>query len=327
MLKILVINGCVGGGVIILYCIFFSFRTADIGSDAGNYVLLIDNSAALSQDMSPMIKIIASVVGFLGGGEALFFFAISMLICITILYAFYRLERKDFLVVFATFTVSFLFVNINVNIFRQGIAIAFGTLALSYLIEKRYIKYLLFVILATFTHTSAVILLLSFMLVFFMRSKCYIFIYIACCAVFYMLDMSLAQIVFHFKENHWSFARLYWYLTWNKSNVFTLKHIYYLYLIIIIIFLSVFERLNDKQVRLFLVFLTIPSIMTIFRIDAFLVDRFTFYFIPVSVLLTFQLFKIFNLRNNVYVQALFVISLYFWLVKSILQFNIWWGGV
>ncbi|XDF77805.1 EpsG family protein [Aliivibrio fischeri] len=315
-----------GGGlaVIILYCLFFSFRTADVGSDAGNYILLIDNPAGLSQDMSPMIKIIASVVGFLGGGETLFFLAISMLVCITLLYAFYKFERKDFLVVFAIFSVSFLFVNINVNLFRQGIAIAFGTLALSYLIERCYIKYLLFVILATFTHSSAVILLLSFMLVFFIRSRCYILIYIVCCIAFYTFDLSLEQIVFHFKESHWSFARLYWYLTWNKSDLFTLKHIYYLYLFIIIIFLFVFERLNDKQVRLFLVFLTIPSIMTIFRVDDFLVDRFTFYFIPVSALLTFQLFKIFNLRTNVYVQALFVISLCFWLGKSILQFNAWW---
>lgn len=313
-------------GIILCYCIAFSMRTKQVGSDAANYVSLIGDSNALLQEMSPIIKKIAYFVRVFGGGnEQLFFFLVSILTCSVFLFAFYRFDRDNFLLMFSALVVSFMFVNVNMNLLRQGIAIGIGFLSLSYLIDRKYYLYFLCVIFSVLSHSSAVILLFPVVLLCLTR-RSLVFLYLLICFIAFCIDLSWSEAIYEYKDIHWTMTRLYWYLTWPIGEVFTLRHVYIIYLVVVLIFLLIYNYLDIREKRIFLVSLSIPTVMVIFKSDDFLVNRFSLYFIPIFSVLYFKLLNVFNIRHKTFYLGWWVILPLVWLIKSIVQFDKWWIG-
>lgn len=94
-------------------------------------------------------------------GQALFyvFYGINFVFLFFILKRFSI--RRIFIFVLLYFTITNLFNN-QLNILRQATAIYIGTYATFLVFETKYIKALFFILIATFIHQSAIILLLLF---------------------------------------------------------------------------------------------------------------------------------------------------------------------
>ena len=209
------------------------------------------------------------------------------------------------------------------NVLRQGMAISVGFWAIYYIVNYHFTRYAVAVVLATLIHSSAVILFIL-PVILWVQKKRTVYLCVFILAILYLATASAVTILYYLQDIHWSFARLYWYLTWENIKQFNLKHVYYLYLVIIAIYLYLYESLSIELRRYSLVFLSILVLMVLFRSDDFIVDRFSFYFIPVAVILYVNLYKVLKVnRNNLY-KTLFIFLPFMWLGKSAYQFNLWW---
>lgn len=314
---------CLGVLLTILLSFLYSIRSGDIGSDASNYLLLIADNNTLAQEMSPFIVYIGKIVNALSGNGVLFFFIISLISNLTIFFAFYKIDKKNCLILMAVFSVSFLFLNLNINLLRQGMAISLGTLAIYYVVNNYFFRYFLAVLLAMMIHSSAVILLiLPFVLLVQRKWTVYAWVFIL--LSMYILSISIVSALYYMQGLHWSISRLYWYLTWEDARQFNLKHVYYLYLGMIGIYLYFYERLTIQFKRYTLVFLSVLLLMVIFRVDDFIVDRFSFYFIPIAVVLYVNLYYILGIYRSNFYKLFYILLPFLWLAKSAYQFNLWW---
>lgn len=308
-------------GTIIL-SLFYSMRSASIGSDAGNYLSLLSNKP-FEQEIEPFIGYIAFFVKLIGGGSILFFFIISLIINLLIFYVFYKIDKKNFLIYMAIFSTTFLFINSNINILRQGMAISVGFLSTYYLVNNKLKYYLLSVLLAIFIHFSAFILFLI-PLILKIKTQDFVVKYVILMFFLYFGPISAVDFLYYLKGIHWSIDRIYWYLTWERLKPFDLKHVYYLYIGIIIIYLYKFNSISLQLKRYFLSFSTLLLVIILFRDDDFVVDRFSFYFIPLVIVLYVNLFKLLGIKRNKFYIFIFILLPFLWIFKSIYQFNLWW---
>jgi len=293
-----------------------------VGSDASMYLNLILDNPNLEQQMSPFIVFIGKLVNYLNGGSFLFFLIISLFINSIMFYTFYKIDSKNYILYMAIYSTSFLFINSNINLLRQGMAISIGFLAIYFLVSAQIKRYFIFVFISIFIHSSAVILLIPFFLLKF-KNKFYIILFITIIVCLYMFHISIIDLLYYIHDIHWTLDRLYWYLTWDKIIEFKIKHVYYLYILLIAIYLYKFNYLDLKLKNYFLSFLSVLVIIILFRNDDFVVDRFSFYFIPIAVVLYLNLYKLFNIRNKFYL-FIFILFPFLWIGKSLYQFNLWW---
>lgn len=145
--------------------LLLSLRDVTIGSDSIFYYKLVTNPGDFEQKIEPIMYFIAEVTIFLGGESLLFFFIISLLMNFLLFIAFYKIDKKNYLIYMAFFSTSFLFLNANINIIRQGIAIGFVFLSIYYLVYFKFYRYLFFSFIAVAVHSSSIVV---FMVPFFL---------------------------------------------------------------------------------------------------------------------------------------------------------------
>lgn len=88
-----------------------------------------------------------------------FYFIIALIMNIFVFWGLYRYKKnnRNFSLALAMFVYYTVFFNQNLNILRQSTAIAIIIFATSYLLEKKYIQYILICLFAMLFHTSAII--------------------------------------------------------------------------------------------------------------------------------------------------------------------------
>lgn len=141
---------------------------------------------------------------------------------------------------------------------------------------------------------------------------------------FIISGVSIVDLVYLVKDYHWIMDRLYWYMSWDKLTPFNLKHVYYLYAILVVVYVYKYNSLDVVQKRFFSIFLSLLFIVFLFKVDDFLVDRFSFYYIPLATYLYFNLIKIFNFKKNNIMLAVFILLPFLWIFKTSYQYNLWW---
>lgn len=303
--------------------VLYALRADNIASDSKNYLVFVSESDVLVQGMSPFIIYIGRVVNMMSGGSFVFFLIVSLIVNLGYLYSFYKVDKEKYLIIMAFFSVSFLFLNSNINMLRQGMAISIGTIAIYNAVSSNYLKYFVFSLISLFIHSSAVILFLVPVLLL-IKEKQVAWLVFFILAFLFFLDFSIQPFLSELKGFHWSFQRLHWYFTWDNAVRFELKHVYYLYLILIVYCLISFDSLDPLLKRFSLVLLSIPIVVVVFRPGDFMVDRFSLYFVPIILITFVKLTTQSKVFNNGLIYKAFLCLPALWLFKSAYQFNSWW---
>ncbi len=150
--------------VFIIY--LFGNRTKEIGADSSTYAFIFQNTALQDFGIEFMNAFLFQTLGKLTYNYQVLFIVYSVLFVSIYIYALKRFsinfETSFPLVVFAAICI-FTFKNMGINIMRQGVAISFFLLGLSFFLKKSKLAYVFFVISVGFHTTSAILLLLVFM--------------------------------------------------------------------------------------------------------------------------------------------------------------------
>lgn len=309
----------------VLFSFFFSLRSPEIGSDAANYALLVTSPGELNQAIEPFFIFLAFLVRKLGGNEYIYFFLISLLINASLITAYFNFSEEKFHFYYLFFITSFLFINMNMNIMRQGVAISIATLALSYFFQKKILNFFLFTFLAILTHLSSIIfLLIPVLWSLKLRPKQITVLSLGLVGLYFIKLSTLIQPLVQYG---FFFDKLYWYLTWDKVMPFKIKHVYFLLMILFLIALVVhFKNVENRKWKMgFYSLLSILFVSSVFREDEFLVDRSAFYFFPVVAMITFDIFEIFKLKTNKQlVLNILIFGSLIWMGQALFQYYSWW---
>lgn len=308
-----------------LFSFFFCLRDPSIGSDSVNYASLVTNPGQLKQNIEPFFKFLAYMVRVLGGNEYIFFFLISFIINTSLIKAFYNLNKINFSFYYLLFITSFLFINMNMNILRQGVAIGLSSLAISYFFNKNYYKFLFLSLLSILSHLSGVIIFILPIFYSINLSPKKIALFFLLLTFLYFIKLS--TFIEPFVNYGFFFKQIYWYLTWEKVKPFQIKHIYYLLLVLFsIVTWLYFKNFKNKTYKIgFYSLFSIFFITAFFREDEFLVDRSSLYFFPFVVMIIFEsLSFVKNFGNKLIVSYSLIFGSLLWILQSLYQFYSWW---
>lgn len=148
--------------VIILFSMVSGFRAYNIGTDTPNYVTHIMNyqmnSNYVRYATEPGLRILSILSGYLYKGPTFVLVTVSFLINTLIVIRLWSFKSK-LSFSYAIFIYSLLYYFLTYSGIRQMLAVSIVFWASKYMIEKRYVKYVLYVVVASLFHNSAVIAL------------------------------------------------------------------------------------------------------------------------------------------------------------------------
>lgn len=176
------------------------------------------------------------------------------------------------------FMFPILILNMPMSGIRQGAAIGFMCFAFMAFIDKKLLKYILFVILATGFHTSAIIFLalLPFLGGQFTYSRIFIAILLAIPGIFFLLVSSFAQVAIDR------------YITGGYEAFGASFRIYSLAIGAMIFFISFRSRwqmkFNDEYTLIFLGSLMMISCLALLLVSSTISDRIGYYLIPLQAI-------------------------------------------
>ncbi|TCB46542.1 EpsG family protein [Acinetobacter terrestris] len=148
--------------------LFASFRNYLVGTDTGSYTSDFRNSLdsnyyIFRQDLEYGYQLLDYFLLKFTHNYFWLFFISSILVVGSYLYIF-RKKSEDYLLSVLIF-VSFGFYLFYFNGLRQGIAMAIVALATPHLINKNFLKYVLIILLASYFHKTALIMLLFYFII------------------------------------------------------------------------------------------------------------------------------------------------------------------
>ncbi|WP_409581999.1 EpsG family protein [Vibrio rotiferianus] len=156
---------------ILMVSVFTGLRTVDTGTDTRRYSEIYSDIKPFSEAIEAGsfgyeakrveigFVIFASFFKELSLSFNAFLIGISFLSISVFSYAFFRINIYPSMCIFL-YTCSVTYLSLHFNIIRQGVAASFGLLAISYLIERKSLKFFLTVILAISFHSISLFYLL-----------------------------------------------------------------------------------------------------------------------------------------------------------------------
>lgn len=153
---------------LITLALFAGIRSSNVGSDSGNYVKNFNDNILLDyfefrEEVEYGYQILEySILNFSNNYFWLFFIT-ALLVVSSYLYVFKKLS-VDYLASIYIY-ITFNFYTFFFNGLRQGIAMAIVALSIPYLIQKKFLFFLIFIILSSFFHKSALIMVLFYFLI------------------------------------------------------------------------------------------------------------------------------------------------------------------
>lgn len=181
--------------------ILYYFRDFSIGLDTYTYVGIIDDVFQIDTlkgvvDYSASYNIELGFVffiyflGFLGISSSLVFFVSAILIYINLFLSLKAVKINSVLYFSAFFSYCSIFLW-SFNILRQMIAVSFVILAVGFLLNSSYRKFILFILLASLFHYSAIVGLLFYFIFryldFFFKFKWWLVVFICLISKFILL--------------------------------------------------------------------------------------------------------------------------------------------
>lgn len=162
-----------------LFMVFFIGFRYEVGADWKNYLVIYDYFKYIDFKEALFISDIAySILNYisqsLGFEDTIFVNVIcGLLVCIFIYITFLKL-KEYWVLLLILFPYHILVVSLNYT--RQSVALAILMYAFTFLIEKRILKYIVFILFAALFHKTAILFLL-FVPLFFMVKRYYLYLY------------------------------------------------------------------------------------------------------------------------------------------------------
>lgn len=188
-------------GIVFSLSILYYVRDFSIGLDTYTYVGIIDDVFQIDSikgvvDYSILYNIeigfvfFVYLLGFLGVSTSLVFFVSALLIYINLFFALKKVKVNVVLYFSAFFSYCAFFLW-SFNILRQMIAVSFVILAVGFLLNSSKRKFILFIILATLFHYSAIVGLLFYFIYhyldFFFKFRLWLVFFICAISKFILL--------------------------------------------------------------------------------------------------------------------------------------------
>lgn len=311
-----------GLNITAMFSVFWGLRAEDVGSDTKNYILYFEHGDAFDL-IDPLIYIFKALVTLISGNSTLFLILISLTINISMFLAYYLLSKR-YCMFFGVYASSFLFLNTNINIIRQGLAIGMIALAYAVFLRKKSWKTALYYTISVFGHYSSIVFGLVFIVVKYanIRSVASLIFLLSFTILIFEIDLIilLAQLIPIFEKASW-------YLGQDFSS-WKFKHIYYFLFFAMVLF--IFLRMKGHRVKFrnyieethFLTLCVGIFLISLLREGEMIADRVFYYFIFIIPLFFGQL--LISIVGFKFGYVILYISCLGWIVKSYyFQFNAW----
>lgn len=309
-----------------------SFRSEKVGNDTIVYKHLYeifsanDLYALLSESESygnvePGFVFLSYLFGgILDVNYSVFQIIVSTLICIGFFSFFNKYSNN---ISFSCFLfIILLSFSRSMNIMRQMLAVSLSLYSFSFLLNKKYLKYIIYVLLLSLFHKTSLILLSIFPFLFIKSSKLKaIIIFFICISIILFLPMIVEGLKYSFREYQYLFNSIYinsnggaayinmliglsvLYLfkklvkSNNDVNIFYSKNIWelYLYMSIIIYYFNFYFGLAD---RVALYFSSIFLVIIPYSFNKKFMRKYNFFPFLFCIGLTFYFFMVLIFRNH-----------------------------
>lgn len=179
---------------IILPALLAGLRDLTIGADTGGYPIEIFDIACSSHSLSDCIYevgffvfchdvgyiFLAYLISAFTKDSFFFFFITNLIVNWGVFFFLYKAKsRFQFSLWLGWLSYLFIFYNRTLNLSRQSIAIAIVLISITYLWDKKYIKYGALTVIALSFHTSAIITLMYFF-EYFVEKRKYRLMFLLC---------------------------------------------------------------------------------------------------------------------------------------------------
>lgn len=151
-------NNRVSGAFIVwlMYSFVVGFRAPTVGVDTNAYINTIEHPTNIVKNGEILFNILNSIVYNITNNSSIVLFVYAMLMYGLIIFRLWEM-KKD--ISFSFSLLVFLSIHLfeSLNVMRQYLAVAIIFFAVRYLQEGKYIKYILFVLIAAGFHSSALL--------------------------------------------------------------------------------------------------------------------------------------------------------------------------
>ena len=291
--------------------IIAGFRDQSVGTDTINYLEHYSHVLnGLSLRTEPLWTYLIKVIVYFGGDFQTLLLVSSFLTLLPIFYVIYKKSPYPLLSIFLYVSLYYYFYSFN--IIRQCIAMSFGLLSISQLIDRKKISSLLFLILAFLFHYSSIILLPAFVFIHFFKSNKNIFYYLT-------LALSFISGLF-FGSNLLDFAQKYIYSDYIIDYQLNLlgNSIYLLIVNTVFVFVTIIIKEKDKWFHLFYMYVILLNLLSRIPFG----NRFSMFYGICSIIFIPLLLKNNRLKNK---QEVFLVLVSV-IVMALFTLFINWGN-
>lgn len=234
------------------------------------------------------------------------FIVTSLIIQLSYVIFFYKYSKVFWFSIFLYLGLTHYF--FTVSGIRQGIAISIFNFAFIFLINKRWLWYCLIVILAAQFHSSAYLLLGMPLLNMIKLSKKTLIVFILIIFLNYLFLGDILDVFFSFFPNYGTDYLGKGMISESKTGLYLILSTYFVGLLVII---KNFDFKNYSYEEKYMLFFYIALMMfLVLSIKISILIRYTYYFIPVSIiLLTNSCFRIKNILDRVIMYGFWIVIL------------------
>lgn len=230
---------------------------------------------------------INKIISLFGGNYITLLLICNLFINTTVIWFIYKYSSIKWLSVYLY--ICFQFLAHSMNLFRQSIAVSMFLLAYPFLINRKFIFYLLLVLIAASIHISGLILIpLYFFINLDKKFEIPIFILFL---IFYLFDTQIFDFIIRI-TNYYNFAR-YKDLFYWQGNSFKYIILPTIYFGFVLIFRN---KLNPQNILLNSVFYTF--IIYLYITKHFILERFSIYVFIFSIIIIPQIICKLNRNKN-----------------------------
>ena len=150
--------------LIILLLFISAFRADNIGADHGTYIFEFNQIKKYGDAYfrEKGYVLLNKIIILLGGNTTALSFAVSFMLCMSFYLYIVRYVSSDYYIISLIIFVCqpYMYIQSTFNIMRQGCATAVILFSIPFLLDKKWIKFIAIILLASTFHTSALVILL-----------------------------------------------------------------------------------------------------------------------------------------------------------------------
>lgn len=310
-------------------------RNPSIGIDTQQFVNAFDKIIFLKPENFGLLRYeygfsyLCWIIGKICTNSQLLIFVTSLFVNYSIARFISKNSENVYISVILYLIVNFYFS--YMNIMRQALAISILLLGFEFLKEKKYVKYLLFVLIASFFHSSAILAVIFIFLRKFKFNRKFL---ITCCLI--------TIVSFIFGEEFFIFlSKISPRLADYSNSSFTTENyfgslldflVYALVFIFGIVILLKNDRCvfddKDNKMNILIGIMGVATIFYVLVMKVIIFNRFTHYFsIFMIIWLPNCIMRIKNTKNRFYITTILtVFFILYWLIIMIYRPN-WYGVI